>query len=53
MQPLEQQDSEQGCPNLDTQSVFTGPYKALHFEILLERFEEEFDLPAVLDLRDT
>jgi len=48
VQPFEQRNCEQGCPNLDAQSVFAGAHETLHFEVLFERFEEQFNLPAVL-----
>src|ERR1700733_14704112 len=48
VQPLQQQDGDEGCPNLDAQSVFTGTHEALQLEILFERLEKEFDFPAVL-----
>jgi hypothetical protein len=40
VQPFQQQDCEQGCPNLDAQRVLAGAHEALYFEILLESFEE-------------
>jgi hypothetical protein len=36
VQPFQQQDGDQGCPNLDAQCVFAGTHEALHFEVLLE-----------------
>src|SRR3954452_1177263 len=45
--PFEQQDSDQNCPNLDTQGVFAGADEALHFQVLLQSFEEELDFPPV------
>lgn len=53
MQPLEDQDGNQGCPNLDAQGVLALTNKGFDLEGLLERFEEQLDLPAVLvDVRD-
>ena len=53
MQPLQQQHCDQGCPNLDAQRVLTSPYEGLDLEVLLQRLEEEFDLPTLLvDLCD-
>src|ERR1035437_3812852 len=48
VQPFQQQDRDQGCPNLDAQGVFGGAHEALHLEILLERLEKQLDFPAVL-----
>ena len=50
MQPLEQQHGDQGCPNLDVQRIFGGAHEALDLEVLLQRFEEQFDLPTLLVL---
>ena len=47
VQPLEQKDGDQGCPNLDAQGVFGGAHETLHFEVLLERLEEQLNLPTV------
>ena len=44
VQPFQQQDRDQGCPNLDAQSVFAGAHEALHFEVLLERLEQLNDI---------
>jgi len=48
VQPLEEQQGDQGCPNLDAQGIFAGPDEGLHLEVLLERLEEQLYLPAVL-----
>src|SRR3984885_612964 len=48
VQPLQQQDGDEGCPNLNAQSVFAGPHEALQLEVLLQRLEKELYLPAVL-----
>ena len=48
MHPLEEQDGDEGCPNLNAQRVFAGADEGFHLEVLLERLEEEFDLPALL-----
>lgn len=47
MQPLQQKQGEQGCPNLDAQRVLAGADKALDLEVLFERLEEQLDLPAL------
>ena len=36
------------CPNLNLDGIGTGSYKGFDFEILLQGFEEQFDLPPVL-----
>src|ERR1035437_7619374 len=48
VQPFQQQDRDQGCPNLDAQGVFASAHEALYFEILLERLEKQLELPPVL-----
>jgi hypothetical protein len=35
VQPFQQEDRDQGCPNLDAQGVFGGAHEALHLEVLL------------------
>src|ERR1035437_2068320 len=47
VQPLEQQNSDQGCPDLNTQGVFAGADERLDLEVLLESLEEELNFPAV------
>lgn len=46
MEPFEQEQGNQGCPNLDAQRILAGADKALDLEVLFEGLEEEFDLPA-------
>ena len=48
VQPFEEQQGDQGCPNLDAQGVVAGAEEGLHLEVLLERLEEQLDLPTVL-----
>ena len=48
VQPFQQQHSDQGCPNLDAKRVFTGADKTPDFQVLFQRLEEKFDLPALL-----
>ena len=47
VKPLEHEQGEQGCPNLDAQRVVAGADEALDLQVLFERFEEEFDLPTL------
>jgi hypothetical protein len=47
MQVFEQQQGNQGCPNLNAQGVFTGTDEGFHLEVLLESFEKDLYLPAV------
>ena len=46
MEPLEQKAGDEGCPNLNTESIFGGTDESFDFEVLLEGFEKDFDLPA-------
>jgi hypothetical protein len=41
MQPFEQQEGEQGCPNLNAQGVFAGADEGLHGQVLLQRLEKQ------------
>src|SRR5213594_2543604 len=53
LEVLQDQHRDQRCPNLSLQRVGGSPDESLDLEILLERLEEQLDLPAVLvDLRD-
>ena len=47
MHPFEEQDGDQGCPNPDAQCIFAGADESLHFKVLLQRFEEEFDFSTI------
>ena len=47
MQPFQQKHRDQGCPNLDAKGVFAGADEALHGQVLLQRLEKQFDLPAL------
>ena len=44
VQPFQQEDRDQGCPNLDAQGVFTGAHETLHLEVLFERLEKKLNL---------
>ena len=48
MEPLDYQQRNQGCPNLDAKSILTGPYEGFHLQVLLQCLEEELYLPSVL-----
>jgi hypothetical protein len=41
MQPFEQQECDQGCPNLNPQGVLTGADESFHGEVLLQGLEEQ------------
>jgi hypothetical protein len=41
MQPFQQEQRDQGCPNLNAQRVLAGPDEALHRQVLLQRFKEQ------------
>jgi len=47
LEPLEQQQGDQGGPQLDAQRVLVGADEGLDLELLLEGLEEQFDLPAI------
>jgi hypothetical protein len=57
MQPFEQEEGDQGCPNLDAQGVFAGADEGLHGQILLQRLEQLNDIlpinSALLKSRST
>ena len=44
MQPFQEEQRDQGCPNLDTKCVLAGADKGLHGQVLLERFEQLNDI---------
>ncbi len=48
MQVFQEQQSDQGCPNLNAQSILTGPDEGLDLQMLLECFEKDLYLPSVL-----
>jgi DNA-binding transcriptional LysR family regulator len=47
LQVLEQEQCNQGGPDLNLQGIGAGADEGFDAEILFERFEEEFDLPAL------
>jgi len=47
LQILEQQQGDQGGPDLDLQGVGAGAHEGSDAQVLLERLEEQFDLPAL------
>ena len=48
MQVFQQQQGNQGCPNLNPQGILAGTDKGLDLEMLLEGFEKNLNLPSVL-----
>ena len=48
MQPFQQEQRDQGCPNLDAERIFAGADETLHGKILFQRLEEQLDLPTLL-----
>jgi len=48
MQPFQQEQCDQGCPNLDAERILAGADETLHGEVLFQRLEKQFDLPALL-----
>ena len=47
MQVFEQQQGNQGCPNLNPQGILTGADKGFDFEMLLQGFDKDLNLPSV------
>ena len=47
MQLLEQQQGNQGCPNLNAQYVFADTDKGLNLQVLFERLEKYLYLPTI------
>jgi len=45
VQPLDHQQGNQGCPNLDAKGVLALSYEGFDLQVLLQRLEEELDLP--------
>jgi hypothetical protein len=48
-QPLQQQQRDQGCPNLDAEGVFTGADEGLDGQVLLEGLEEQLGLVPIFE----
>ena len=46
LEPNQEQVSDQGGPDLDEHGILGGAIKCLDFQVLLDPFEEEFDLSA-------
>lgn len=46
LQILEQEQSDQGGPDLNLQGVGAGADESFDAQVLLQRLEEEFNLPA-------
>ena len=47
LKELEDQHGNQCCPNLNLHGIGTGSNKGLDLEVLLQSFEEDFNLPAI------
>jgi len=47
VEPSQEQQDEQICPNLDAQSTLGGADEVLDLQVLLESLEEELDLPSL------
>jgi len=45
VQPLDHQQRYKGCPNLDAKGVLALSYEGFDLQVLLQRLEEELDLP--------
>jgi hypothetical protein len=44
MQPFQQEQRDQGCPNLNAERVLAGAHETLHSEVLLQSFEQLNDI---------
>ena len=44
MQPFEQEQGDQGCPNLDAEGVLAGTDEGFHGQVLLQGFEQLNDI---------
>jgi hypothetical protein len=47
MQDAQQHECDQGAVDLDAHGVFAAAEKAADLEVLLEPFEQQFDIPAL------
>ena len=50
VEPPQEKQGDEGCPNLGSQGVLAGPDEGLDLQILLERLEEQFDFPLMMPL---
>jgi hypothetical protein len=48
LQELDEQNGGECRPNLDLQRIGRGAHEGLHPQVLLQRLEEQFHLPALL-----
>ena len=44
MQPFQEEQGDQGCPNLDAECVLAGANEGLHGQVLLESLEQLNDI---------
>jgi len=47
MKVFQEQESNQGCPNLNAKSILGNSYKSSYLEVLFEGIEEHLNLPSV------
>ena len=47
MKPSQQQHSDECGPDLNPQRIFGSTDEGFNFEVLFERFEEDFNLPTL------
>ena len=52
MEPLEQQQGDQGCPNLNMEGVLGGADEAFDFEILLLLICIQIQIPKFIQCED-
>ena len=47
MEVLQEQQGNQGCPNLNAECILGGPNESLYLEVLFEGLKEHLNLPSV------
>ena len=47
MEVLQEQQGNQGCPNLNAKSILGGSDESLYLQMLFEGLEKHLDLPSV------
>jgi len=47
MEVLQEQQGNQGCPNLNAKSILGGSDEGFYLEVLFEGLEKHLDLPSV------
>ena len=47
MQPLQEEESDKSCPNLNADGIFTGSDEGFDFKVLFERFKKDLYPPSL------